>query len=397
MVDNIIILDLETTINAPTPHFGASPTYPENRVVMLGYTDLEEYYCLTEPNDIKSFVTQLCEKQSLIVGHNIAFDVLYLMNYGLTSEVLLSDQIHLWDTMKFHYIQSGRLDTNPSLESVAKFWRLPFRKDTEIKERFRAGIGADQIDEHLLSSYLKSDVDITAKVFNKQKEHEDRCGEVFANYVHDLMQGIKVTTSMTHEGILFDTQGAKEQSERKAETLKNMEELVSERWQPMFPKELIFNPNSALQIETLLWGGTLSVPTREVVLDEDGSPVIYKSGQKKGEQKTRNTTEDRHIEGIVTQQSVELFDNRGWEKKSGAKTLEYILKYEPTGNDARHFVQDILGIRNLSKAISTYYRPYVSFVVEDTLHPSYNHCVTQTGRLSSNKPNMQNINGKKEQ
>ena len=141
----------------------------------------------------------------------------------------------------------------------------------------------------------------------------------------------------------------------------------------------------------------MSVPTREVVLDEDGNPVIYKSGQKKGEQKTRNTTEDRHIEGIVTQQSVELFDNRGWEKKSGAKTLEYILKYEPTGNDARHFVQDILGIRNLSKAISTYYRPYVSFVVEDTLHPSYNHCVTQTGRLSSNKPNMQNINGKKEQ
>ena len=37
--ENYIVLDLETTIKAPTPHFGASPTYPANKIVMLGWNE----------------------------------------------------------------------------------------------------------------------------------------------------------------------------------------------------------------------------------------------------------------------------------------------------------------------------------------------------------------------
>ena len=151
--DKVTVLDLETTIKAPTPHFGASPTYPANKIVMLGYrtNDIEEI--LTEKKDIEEFIDKVQSEHHLLVGHNIAFDLLYLIRYGLKM-----GHNSVWDTQKFAYMHSGRILTQPSLETVAKKLRLPFKKDTEIKERFRAGIGADEIDEDLLRSYLESDV-----------------------------------------------------------------------------------------------------------------------------------------------------------------------------------------------------------------------------------------------
>ena len=83
-----------------------------------------------------------------------------------------------------------------------------------------------------------------------------------------------------------------------------------------------------------------------------------------------------------------------WEKKSGANILQHILRYEDESTKASQLAKDILSLRNLAKSHSTYFKPYVSFAVHDTIHPTYNHCVTQTGRLSSSKPNMQNISGK---
>ena len=100
------------------------------------------------------------------------------------------------------------------------------------------------------------------------------------------------------------------------------------------------------------------------------------------------------VAGLVSQETIDVFNEKGWEKKSGADVLNHILKYEHENTEAAQFVKDILALRNLAKAHSTYFKPYVSFAVHDTIHPSYNHCVTQTGRLSSSKPNMQNINGK---
>ena len=143
--DNYIVLDLETTIKAPTPHFGASPTYPANKIVMLGWNENDYGVIIYKnKNDIDAFCKKVNQAGIMIVGHNIAFDLLYLCKHGFEF-----GHNNIWDTMKFHYIQTGRLESNPSLERVAKHWRLPFRKDTEIKERFKAGIGADEIDEAL--------------------------------------------------------------------------------------------------------------------------------------------------------------------------------------------------------------------------------------------------------
>ena len=73
--------------------------------------------------------------------------------------------------------------------------------------------------------------------------------------------------------------------------------------------------------------------------------------------------------------------------------MKNIQKYG--GDDAKQLANDILEIRKGAKSISTYYKPYIDFEVGGKIHPNYNHNITQTGRLSSSKPNMQNISGKK--
>ena len=386
--NKITVLDLETTIKAPTPHFGASPTYPANRIVMLGYQSGETEDILTDRREIEQFTEEMRRDEHLIVGHNIAFDILYLARYGLEL-----GHNPIWDTQKFAYIQHGRKLVQPSLETVAKSLRLPFRKDTEIKERFKAGIGADEIDRELLESYLQSDVRVTKQIFDKQYAWLSQQPEQTQKYYLEMLNGVGVTSQMTHVGFEFDTGGATKQSKKTHLVAMQKEEYLIKRYKDIYPGE--FNPNSAAQIETLLWGGEVNVPIVEEVLNEEGNPVRYKSGDKKGQIKTRKGIRKQRVEPMVKPETIKLFENRGWEKKAGAKTLEYIQKYEED-SPAEDLCFEIEILRQVSKSISTYYRPYISFAVDYTLHPSYNHCVTQTGRLSSSKPNMQNINGKKE-
>ena len=80
---NVVILDLETSINNigddAVGAFRASPFHPDNKIVVSATIDLN----LNEPNVwSKNFRYILpTEMDNLVVGHNIKFDLLYLMNF----------------------------------------------------------------------------------------------------------------------------------------------------------------------------------------------------------------------------------------------------------------------------------------------------------------------------
>ena len=56
-------------------------------------------------------------------------------------------------------------------------------------------------------------------------------------------------------------------------------------------------------------------------------------------------------------------------------------------------IKDILDFRGLKKLISTYIEPFPSLIDPKTgkVHTTFNQALTATGRLSSVKPNLQNI------
>jgi DNA polymerase I-like protein with 3'-5' exonuclease and polymerase domains len=382
------VLDLETTIKAPIPHFGAAPLWPSNKVVLLGYKHegSSEIKTIGREHDAK-FIREVSSEHRMLVGHNIPFDLLYLMRRGLH----LANHT-LWDTQKFFYIQRGRSPYSTSLEEVAHFYGVPFKKDVEIKERFKVGIGSDEIDEELLREYLIDDVETTEKIFLKQKEFCQGQCKYFERYMTAMMNSLIPTTQMTFNGIYFNSASAKAEMKEKESQLDSLTTEFIQRWTRDLPvKE--FNASSPVQIGRRLWGsdlvGELSETVTEV-LDE-----VYKSGARKGQNKTRQTAKKYFVKGLVSESTIKIFQKNKWKTDGSAQTIKRLKKHD-AGEVAESFVADLESLRHLTKEISTYYKPYINYSISDILHPSFNHCVTATGRLSSSKPNFQNINGKKD-
>ena len=77
--------------------------------------------------------------------------------------------------------------------------------------------------------------------------------------------------------------------------------------------------------------------------------------------------------------------------KSGqyATSEEELIKYK----NAHPIINDILSFRTIKKILSTYVEALPALINTDTgrIHTTFNQSVTSTGRLSSTKPNIQNI------
>lgn len=80
--------------------------------------------------------------------------------------------------------------------------------------------------------------------------------------------------------------------------------------------------------------------------------------------------------------------------KTGISTAESEMrKLANRGGLFREFPEKILEYRALTKLVSTYIDPLPALIHPETgrLHTSFNQAVTETGRLSSSNPNLQNI------
>lgn len=397
-VDTIVVVDIETTINAPVPHFGATPAYPGNFAVMFGYRSLFSGDHTKVTTDFREVADAMLQgEETLLVGHNLAFDLYYLLEEAerVNDLAFLNKKFLVWDTQKFHYMATGRSSISPSLEYVAESMAVPFKKDVEIKERFKAGIGSDKIDRHLLADYLVGDVEVTNTIFEKQVAMCKAKGEAYFKYMLQMMQGIAATTEMSRNGIRFDSPSATKEVEVMEGEQTELTTKASGKYARLWPAEaaIEFNINSSLQVETLLWGGHVKTKRQEIQRDEEDNDIIYKTGKRAGEVKMKWETGDVLIEGLADETTKAFFIKKGWETKGGASTLKHIQKYGSP--EAKELALEIIEIRKINKSISTYFKPYIDFEIDGKIHPNYNHNITQTGRLSSSKPNMQNISGKK--
>lgn len=81
----------------------------------------------------------------------------------------------------------------------------------------------------------------------------------------------------------------------------------------------------------------------------------------------------------------------GTQKKTGDKkhktTAEELEKYA----DKHEIVRQVLRYKKIQKLYSTYIEGFKPLLVKNRVHTTYNQANTQTGRLSSTNPNLQNI------
>lgn len=115
------------------------------------------------------------------------------------------------------------------------------------------------------------------------------------------------------------------------------------------------------------------------------------------EQRIRETADEPALNissprqlGIVLYEKLQLDPKMKKNSKDSYPTDEETLMGM---EDKSPIIQDILSFRGLKKLISTYIEPFPSLIdpSDGKIHTTFNQALTATGRLSSVKPNLQNI------
>ena len=155
-----MVLDVENTVTKRDDKMHLDPFEKDNQLIMVG--------CLTE--DGKEYlyhqdtgfdgVQELLDKTTILIGHNIAYDLMWLWECGFKYDG------DVFDTMLAEYILLRGQKKPLSLEACAERYELETRKQDTLKEYFKKGLGVDEVPKDELSSYLSSDLHATQELFH---------------------------------------------------------------------------------------------------------------------------------------------------------------------------------------------------------------------------------------
>lgn len=388
------VLDTETNIkNTDVGKMKASPYHVDNNIVAMGYTTPKEYvhaYNRTGLNTVTILASHWWQHALLepiiLVGQNIGFDLLYLMKATGEHWESVSKNIYIWDTQQVAYLLSGQTHMYPSLDELSEQYGLEL-KDDEIKQYWEDGVDTSDIPKEKLLEYMKADVLKTQTIFRKQWEVVQKDPRLFG-LVKVKMEDLLATTMMEWHGMHFDLAAAHRASDTLSLRVGVLEALIALETSHMFVKGFEYNPRSLDHLSLALFGGKYAVDGIEEILDvTTGLPVLYKSGARKGEVKTRRVSIEYTTKGLGIVPTEEP------NKKGIYSTRDEVLA------EISHIplAQNTLLLRTLDKELNTYYIGYSKLVWPDgKIHPSINHCSTRTGRQSCTQPNLQNTTSKEE-
>jgi DNA polymerase I-like protein with 3'-5' exonuclease and polymerase domains len=369
LTPNCIAIDVETTMLGNEDIGLSHPMYGPNYVVLFGSTNvLGDSIVTDDPTTFHKIIAS--HTNTLICGHNISFDLMYLYRYGSLKHTL--QNYKLWDTQLAEYILSGQRTKFSSLDELSIKYGCPV-KDDKITAYFKAGIGSDKIPREELEPYLHRDLKNTWSIAIKQYEIAERQGQLAL--IQSQMQALHGTTEMMYNGLHIDKKRLDaytvEVVDSFVDVKLNLEELVV---------GLVEDINSPKQWSQFFFGGTKRVKVKEEV-------GVYKNG---------NTKYKLVEKSVAIKPAIAYVPDPD---KVSAKTKQVSVDESVLNDMLNHtFKPDIVAIikalmkyRELSKQLSTYVQGLSKHVIHDFIYGKLNHTATVTGRLSSTNPNLQNI------
>lgn len=371
---NYYIQDNETT--GAVNDTNADPFCSDNVMVLLGIRtpqagnktfrntflipDGEAHVALKELED------RLC------VGFNIKFDMHWNARYGLP----LPKKI--WDCQLAQYIIWRQKIPWISLDMCLKEYGFPLKIDIVKEQYWNKGIDTDEVPPEILDEYLCGDLEKTEQVYRAQLHY-------LADKPHLLKliqicnEDLLTTFEMEENGIVYDRVGSILHGN---EVLRKMEDIYQEL-KDLVGADCDINWNSPNQCSAVLYGGVINEKYRETY------SVTLKSGETK--QKERWSTREVKFPTLYS-------PPKKWQKaKEGIYSVdEACLKViaEDGKKLAKTIAVKLLEVAKLEKLVSSYLHKYPKLMENrkwgDFLRGKLVHCVTRTGRLSSNDPNQQN-------
>ena len=164
-----LVLDVENTVTNRDGKMHLDPFEPTNTLVMVGMlTDdnIETHVTFDhseKPSTLNgtNLVQNVLDETTLLIGHNIAYDLVWLWESGFRYEG------KVFDTMLGEYVLQRGIKEPLSLEACAERYELDTQKQDTLKEYFKKGYTTRDIPFDELSSYLSSDLHATQQLANK--------------------------------------------------------------------------------------------------------------------------------------------------------------------------------------------------------------------------------------
>jgi DNA polymerase I-like protein with 3'-5' exonuclease and polymerase domains len=357
--------------------------WPDNRIVKMGIrhkhpdgtaeTHISDNYIdpLGSPTSSALrakhyFQSHMC---NTLVGHNIKFDLLYILRYGwLTGKELTS--LTIWDTQLVEYLLSAQMNTYPSLDecSVKYGGRL---KDDKIKEFWESGVQTECIPEDMLAEYLLYDCMNTELVYLEQKKLVEKYG--MQKLVASQCQALAAVTLMEFNGMHIDREYIVKRADELAVEI-NLVEKALLSYVVMWPSfTLDWQWSSPKDVSMYFFGGKAKRKEKQHV-----------GKYKNGKDKFKTVEIEYDVLGVEHRDPLTLGSQKN--KLGYWTTDDTVLK-----NIGTSTADHILSLRMYSKQRETYYVNLQDLLFPaDFIHANLNLVSTKTGRLSCNKPNIQN-------
>jgi DNA polymerase-1 len=335
----VFAIDTETTSKHPMEAelVGISFSYMDDTgfYIPIGHTNTGEIEQPEKEEILRIFKPVLENPEVQKVGQNIKYDYIVLANYGIRIEGIV------FDTMIASHLLNPAIRGH-SLDNIAmNLFGYKTISYEEIAGKGKNQIGFEETPITEAVNYAAEDADLTFMAYGELKK-QLREQELLSLMEKVEVPLISVLANMEMAGIKVDAKALKHLSKTFAAEMKTLEQEIYD----LAGEE--FNINSSQQLGVILF-------------EKLGLKTIKKT-----------------------------------KKKTGYSTdVEVLTKLA----EIHELPKKLLRYRTLGKLKSTYVESLLQLIHTKTgrIHTSFNQTITVTGRLSSSKPNLQNIPIRKEE
>lgn len=274
-------------------------------------------------------VRRLIEDHPSVVMHNSKFDLVSLATLGINRTG------KFYDTMLMAHMVDENV-VSKALDYLGKYYlKDPGKEKMEALELFIKANGWSNVPAILMYSYACKDAELTLVLFHLLSSMMD-AQDLFENNLWDIEQDfVRLLIKMEKRGVLIDTVLCEEQYDVGVDRMKELQSILKAN--PASPKDL-----------------------EKLIIDDLGLPVVKRTPKGKpsfDKEAMRDYEEALELLGNDNLVAKQILEYRGWQKTTSSNYAAYLELLSPDGR----------------------------------LRPNYKIHGTRTGRLSCEKPNLQQI------
>lgn len=434
-----LVLDVENSITKRDGRDHIDPFEPLNSLTQVGLLNVdnqEELHIVTldhvEYKDRlglgRAFVQQVLDMTTLLIGHNLQHDLMWLWESGFKYDG------DIYDTMLAEYILLRGQKQPLSLAACAERRNLEVQKDDTLKTYFKQGYNTNEIPLRELSHYLRCDLLTTGELFHAIEGDYAKPESDSLSAVRGVtFRTCKTLTRMYMSGFKVDRQELgkvrdlfeKERADIETRLQYKVRELMGDTPvnlnSPEQMSQVVFSRSVNNKKEWVdLFNFTNTPQEFKAAVNANSKPIYrtkaftcptcegqgktYKVKKDGSKYSKPNKCKDCDARGYQLQETKQIAGlkftapSKAWVSANGFSTgkdnLDTLIATAKNNNmdEAVTFLSDL---KRLS-AVSSYLSSFVDGIDGYTKHDDYLHVgltqhITATGRFSGRNPNMQNM------